>query len=333
MDLQRRVANNASKFFWISTVFLSVLVLGGLIWFDVRPAPTLCDFAAEGDLDGVRRLLDEGAEPDACASKDGLTPLASAALAGRPEAVNLLLKVGADPNAVSEDGRTALHCAVEGGDLTSVVRLLDAGADPYLKDADGDSSLIVAIRESHAAVSLFLEAAEGLELGRTWHEGAGSGCMPLLEWSIEHGIDVDVLSSRGLTALLLAANAGHLEAVRLLVDAGANLDVRDARERSALHHAAVNGDLPLVRFLVDAGASLEARDCRGLTPLMSASENGQLEAVKELVELGADIDALDNEEHTLELVAGGVQGREVVRYLQEYRAKIRQSGEDVRAFF
>ncbi len=58
----------------------------------------------------------------------GATPLHFAALHGTVESVSLLIKKGADVNAVSENGWWPLGLAVNRGHLEMVSRLLAAGA-------------------------------------------------------------------------------------------------------------------------------------------------------------------------------------------------------------
>ena len=52
-----------------------------------------------------------------------MTALMSAALAGNREAVDTLLRPGADPDILDSDGRPALYCAFQAGDLVITERL------------------------------------------------------------------------------------------------------------------------------------------------------------------------------------------------------------------
>ena len=61
-------------------------------------------------------------------------PITTAAGNGRPEVVELLLSLGADPNAAEHDGITALHRAVQSGSVETVRRLVEAGADLETRD-------------------------------------------------------------------------------------------------------------------------------------------------------------------------------------------------------
>ena len=70
-----------------------------------------------------------------------MTPLAVAAIHGQVEAVNLLLREGADVNAKHPDGNTALHAAAFFGRPEVVKVLLEHGADVAARNEEGRTPL------------------------------------------------------------------------------------------------------------------------------------------------------------------------------------------------
>ena len=70
----------------------------------------LCEAAKEKNIAEVRRLLNDGANPNQ-ADADGGTALMLAAQEGHSEIVKFLLDNGADPNQADKDGWTALMSA------------------------------------------------------------------------------------------------------------------------------------------------------------------------------------------------------------------------------
>lgn len=97
--------------------------------------------AAVGDLEGIRRHLQAGAEINKQDLAFGMTPLAVAAAHGQAGSVRLLLEQGADVNAASPDGNTALHAAAFFGRTEVVRALLDHGAQTRARNEEGKTPL------------------------------------------------------------------------------------------------------------------------------------------------------------------------------------------------
>ena len=126
--------------------------------------------------------------------------------------------------AVSAD---SLHQAAEKGDIGAIERLLAALADPNARNEDGDTPLHRAASEGHTeAVSALLAAGADLN-------ARDSVTDPL---SAARNAPTDAIAAelasaaiRGdNTALHLAADAGHVEAIGILLTAGADIDALNA---------------------------------------------------------------------------------------------------------
>ena len=128
---------------------------------------------------------------------DGRTALIIASRCGNLEAVQQLLKAGADVRGQDNAGRTALHAAVEEGSVAITTRLLEAEAEVDAVDAEGETPLLTACRRGRvAAVRALLSA----------------------------GAKPDIRDRRGDTALVVAGRSGHWELERDLLSAGATPD-------------------------------------------------------------------------------------------------------------
>jgi hypothetical protein len=66
---------------------------------------------------------------------------------------------------------------------------------------------------------------------------------------LERGADVDAKDRDGRSALICAARAGDLEAVKVLVNAGALIKRRDGSHKTAILHAAEAGHREVVMYL------------------------------------------------------------------------------------
>jgi len=84
---------------------IAAVVLVGTVFAD-----PIHDVAWKGDLAGVQRELNKGADVNAM-DDDAWTPLNYAAFVGHKEIAELLIAAGADVNAKDDDGKTPLDWA------------------------------------------------------------------------------------------------------------------------------------------------------------------------------------------------------------------------------
>ena len=98
----------------------------------------------------------------------------------------------------------------------------------------------------------------------------------------------------GIGPLMVAARAGHLEAVAALLDAGADVDAKViGLGETALHRAAGAGRLAVVDLLIQRGASANAEADDGSIPLHSAAKRGHGQVAKALCGAGGAFDHAD----------------------------------------
>ena len=137
--------------------------------------------------------------------------------------------------------------------------------------------------------------------------------------SLVEGADVNVRAPGGAVPLHMAAENGHVDAVRVLVEIGAEVEAATANGVRPLHAAAYQGHVAVVKTLVELGADKEASradGADGFTPLHEAAGHGHVEVVTTLVELGADIGALNDKGETPLQVSIFFGHRHVARVLR-----------------
>lgn len=261
-----------------SMVAAAVVAFAGLSFSQFSFAATIAAAARDGDLAGVRALIDSGAAVDAAAS-DGSTALLWAAYQSDPEMVATLLAAGADPDAANELGFTPLLQAARTGDAPVIRALLEGGADVALATREGETPLMAAARTgSTEAVALLL----------------GAGSNPDAAESYE-----------GQTALMWAAAEGHADVVGQLLEADANPDIQarvsELTERSmrtdfptggftAAMFAAREGHADVLRTLAAGGADFTLMNGDGATALMIAIINDRFDLSAAMLEMGVPAD-------------------------------------------
>jgi ankyrin repeat protein len=156
------------------------------------------------------------------------TPLHHAAAKGRLRAVELLLALGADPNATDAAGATALMAASqEAADPAVLAALLAAGARLDLLTAVNTGRLGEAEAMVRAGPSrIGPDGADTVAL----HLAVSKRNLPAIRWLLAHGIAVNAkrpMWDCNSTALHMTVESGAIEIARLLLDAGADPNVRD----------------------------------------------------------------------------------------------------------
>ena len=99
-----------------------------------------------------------------------------------------------------------------------------------------------------------------------------------------HNMDVNKLTSKKESALLIAAMKGHFGIVEYLCDHGANLELLNKNRESALYIASRNGNLEIVKCLCDHGANVNRTYSKGFNCLHIACQNKQFNVICYFIE-------------------------------------------------
>jgi ankyrin repeat protein len=122
----------------------------------------------------------------------------------------------------------------------------------------------------------------------------------------------------GDTPLILAAEQGCLEIVRMLVENKAAVDGGEqTSQRTALMVAARRGHADIVTYLLDRGAAINARDRQGTSALMEATENGNICVARILLERGADAALRNQDGKTAWLLAAERGHQSMLQFLKK----------------
>jgi ankyrin repeat protein len=248
--------------------------------------------AENGHLNVLQLLLDKGADVNhAHASRNNGTALMEAVRAGKRECVALLLKHGAQTNAVSKFGESALLAAAHKGDVEIVEMLLAKGANPHYS-YDSHTVLKAAIG-SHNLTLVELLLGKGVSLAGALSHAARTRNADMVKALLKRNADVnESVNQRPLSA---AAVGGNLEVLDLLIAAGAHLQPANAGDSKhpgieALLLAIQYRHVDVARRLIEKGVPVDLADKENLTPLMHAAGTRENAAMVEfLLSCGANL--------------------------------------------
>lgn len=289
----------------------------------------LVEAAKEGDTAAVRALLQQGVDVNT-AEVDGTTALHWAVYRDDLEAVDLLLRGGANVRATNRYGVAPLSLAARSGNTVNgamVERLLAGGADPKTTLPSGETALMTAARGGNvAAVKALLAHGADVNAREKWKGqtalmwAAAENHAVVVQALIDAGADLHARSNvsralsasepgdKGFTALLFAVRAGQIDAARTLLAAGDDVNQTLSDDTSALVLATISAQLDMAAFLLDQGADPNAaaqgwtalhqmaytrRPNKGLNTVgpVPRGEVDSLTLVRKLVAKGADVNA------------------------------------------
>ncbi|XP_056899126.1 ankyrin repeat and KH domain-containing protein 1 isoform X1 [Takifugu flavidus] len=298
---------------------------------------SLAEACSDGDVNAVRKLLDEGRSVNehteegesllclACSAgyyelaqvllamhanvedrgiKGDITPLMAAASGGYVDIVKLLLVHGADVNAQSSTGNTALTYACAGGFIDVVKVLLKEGANIEDHNENGHTPLMEAASAGHVEVARVL---------------------------LEYGAGINTHSNEFKeSALTLACYKGHLDMVRFLLEAGADQEHKTDEMHTALMEACMSqdGHVEVARLLLDSGAQVNMPADSFESPLTLAACGGHVELAALLIERGANLEEVNDEGYTPLMEAAREGHEEMVALLLAQGANINAQTEE-----
>lgn len=307
----------------------------------------LCHAILCQNPNAARFLLDAGANSNfPIQTKNGheFRPIHLAARLGGIDTLRQFISHGCDVNAKTSTGEAPLMISARFDHAECFQELLVAGGDLGLVSNSGDSPIHLAKRSvfsssimdilSQVLISGASICSTDLSVFSPLHYVAASGNAESLQMILHSSAaDINKLDGSGLTAIMVAAEAGHVEAFRLLVMAGADVTVKtpdgktlmsilqqegpsvlkDSLEQvllcavlayvltdhepfRALHYAARKGDSSSIIQLLKMGFVVDSFDEDGYSPLMLAAMEGHSDVCRNLLVQGGAECGLVNEQ-------------------------------------
>jgi len=175
------------------------------------------------------------------------------------------------------------------------------------------------------------EALNEKLMSTLWFVPRGRCDLTAVQSLLQQGASPNSRNSDGntLTALMVAAQNGCADIVKLLLDGGADVNAKASFVSgvqghvlggiTALSSGAASENLAVVRMLLEHGADLHAQTSDGATVMLRASTN---EIVQTFLDRGLDINARDKHGYTLLIrsAEGGGRHRPSVAFLLAHGA-------------
>lgn len=315
----------------------------------------------DGNIEEVRNFINNGADINERCTM-GTTPLHKAVIMGNEKAVELILSAGADIEAKNtRENATALNIAASRGELEIAKMLIKKGAD--VNAIKGSYMLIMDDILDWEAFLASIKKHDNSATNRIWELLDENSEIIVMKWkpgdipdinkklTVINGINkilkMDGFYSRSAfenvklrpdcteclkkfiknpgqvniekinriliesiypkiikkgtrksTPLHEAVLNRHIKLVKLLLDNGAEVNARDEDRETPLGVAADDGDLYILKLLISRGANINTKNSCGDTPLTEAAEEGHLDIVKLLISSEANINSRDKYGYT-----------------------------------
>lgn len=291
---------------------------------------------ADGNVEVAKTLIEGGADLK-LRSAAGYTPLMFAARHGSVDMAKLLLSKGDDKEATAKDGSTPLLIATVKANTALASYLLDQGARP---DGDLKAAGYSPLMWAAGTYEVIPMTYKGIDAEGEWGTFAGipdrAAKISLIKQLIAKGANVNAQGSKmlpqmsphngggarpphtGAPAIVIAAQSGDAEVMRLLLANGANPKLT-AKDGQTAVMAAVEGivenslviseaqRIEAARLALDLGVNVEAEDDKGYRAMHVAAKAGYHDAIKFLMAKGADLNP----------VSKPVKGSGLARHYQE----------------
>ncbi|XP_048247258.1 ankyrin repeat domain-containing protein 50-like isoform X2 [Haliotis rufescens] len=305
------------------------------------PNEPLHKASAEGDLDRVKQIMSCGLKNVNTRGLYGLTPLMLAAQNGHYDVFEYLHTEGADMTLTDRDGDHILSMACVGGniDIVKYVVLKEPFLNINRGRTDGRTALMWAARHGNKTMFDYLLekgancSSEDIEGDNVLHYACYGGHIGIVMDVIANTtIDINSSDVYGRTAMMVAAEHGHIEVFDFLVRKGCDISHKDKEGSNILHVTCRGGHVKMAEHVLSRGDfDINCKGQCGRTPLILAAFYGHRDVCDLIYGKEADVSQVDNKGNNILHVAcmGGHLG--MVQYiLSQDIADINSHGQDGR---
>ena len=209
--------------------------------------------------------------------------------------------------------RSPLYCALEAGQEKVAKLLIERGADTsYWQDEDTSLSELAA-KHGFSDILGLLGCKDEFHCDKIVDDdtlltsAAGRGDIKSVRYLLQNGVDVNMKSVGGETALTSVIQFAYLprvlEVVKLLISFGADINAKNASSQTPLSLACSRNFYQVAELLLEFGCETGSIYGDSFSPLHYASENNNGKLAEILLQYGADANVKDDKMTPLHVAA------------------------------
>ena len=190
------------------------------------------------DIQGIKSLVQKGANINAQEVSTGYTPVMYAIKLNKIKALRALIMHGADLQKTNFDGQTALHVATLLGNAQAVEVLLSAGIDPTIRDKKGNRAS--EYMKSHMKKTATVMAANYQDINKALIDFVGLSAYGAVQYALQNGANVNIkddVGADGDTPLIIAIKCQDIKMISLLLNHGASLNTKNNKNKTPIQVA------------------------------------------------------------------------------------------------
>ena len=290
-----------------------------------------------GNLELFQYLVEKGCDVYR-ETKDGMNCLHIAADNGHLDLCKVLLKnYNFSLEVIDHNGVSALLFAAKVGNLELFQYLLEEGDDLYREKNNGMNCLHVAAVNGHLRLCKVLLEKYNFDLHMNDEDGrsallltAEAGHLELFKYLQWKDSNVYRQGKNGMNCLHVTASNGYFRFVKVLLETyNFDLFIKTDDGWSVLHYAAKAGHLELFEYLIGKGSDVYAVKRDGMNCLHIAASNGCYRLCKLLLEkYRFDIDVSNNRGWSVLHCAVEAKHLELFQYLVEMGSNVHKQTKD-----
>ncbi|KAI3386122.1 hypothetical protein SNEBB_011327 [Seison nebaliae] len=260
---------------------------------------TLLDATFRNDIEEVKRLLDEGVDPNV-SNEDGLTALHQTCIDNNVELLKCLLEKNADVNIRDHDGWTPLHAAATCGHKDVSLILIENNADVLAVNTDGNMPYDIC-EDNDTLIQIEMKMADQgitqkvIDETRSQPERDLLRRLRELKEVVENSVKNSLLTAPKSSGQLVSMQFSlpisqiHQNTYKSQQETlGKDFDSKD--NATYLHVAAAYSYFDVIKFLIDeCNVEINPTDSDGWTPLHAATWWTNPQIIQYLIEHSADL--------------------------------------------